>query len=673
MIMLTVKQVAELKGCSESYIQRLFREGNIVGELHDDIRQIPLSALEPALQKKYYRKNALLLPAELRRAKASEAKPPERVKSLEEFTVRQRQQIEERTLLVKSWEAFRLDWPDNDMAAADNAFVMRFKAGHRGKSISAPTLYRYRKAVEENNLDALVDKRSQFKKGKSKINNEVWTVFISYYLEEGSRYSAAKCWRHTKEYCEFHRPDLLPYTNVSIDAIEWRIKKEIPLPVIEYNRYGRKRLHDRWAPYISRTYDEMRSNEYWVADNYTLDFMSRDGNNVIHRLYLTADIDARSQMIVGWQVTPKPCGDATLMALRNSIMPPDGRPTNGVPENYYCDNGSEFLVHDIGGRGHRTRKKSEEAHQPPGVFARMGINMVNAIPGNPEAKLIERIFRVLKEEFCAAMDTFCGGNIMERPERLSKMLKDGHVPSDEEVIAAIGDFITGYYNHMPYTGKVQKDRGKPRIQVYNENIEHFRIMRNTDDLNLLLMRSSRMVTVGRRGVTGVPLSIAGHRIDYWTPEFLAEWGGKPVYYRYDPQDLAEIRVYDEDDKFVCTLPADNMTVLEYGVGKNDIKIAMKMVRKYNQCVRDWTGGKLLTGAEKITVGDLMMRRARENIQNPPEYATKRDNIKVIEFVSALEEEYYQEPMAVGDNNYILQDMIANLKQRQRQEDNDHEY
>lgn len=672
MIMLTVKELAELKGYSERYIKKLIVSGDIAAEetVNRSNRKkyaIPLSSLEPALQVKYYRKNALPLPPELRRQEP--ARIPKRVKSLEEFTERQRRQIEYRIGILAEWDEFRSSWADRrDMAAADAAFVKRYKAQHPREPLSVPTLYRYKKAHDEEDLDGLVDKRGQYRKGRSCIDDEVWKIFLTYYLEEGARYSMAKSWRLTKEYCEVARQHLLSKLNISIDAVEWRRKQEILLPVEEMKRNGIKAHHDRFGLYIRRLYDDMQSNEYWVPDNYTLDFMSADGSKVIHRLYLTAYLDARSGVIVGWQVTPKPCGDATLAALRNSIMPQDGRQTNGIPDNIYCDNGSEFLVHDIGGRGHRTRKKSEEIHIPPGVFARMGINMVNAIPGNPEAKLVERTFRIVKEEFCAAMDTYCGGNILEKPERLNRMLKSGKVPSDKEVTEIISSWITGYYNHMPYGGSVQKDRGKPRIQVYNENLTRIRMVRNLDDLNLLLMRSSRMVTVGRRGVQGVPLTIEGFRIDYWTPEFLSEWGGKKVYYRYDPQDLAEIRVYNEEDQFICTLPADNVAVLEYGAGKQSIQQAMRLLTKYNRLVREWTDGKLLTTDEKIAACDLMLIQARENIENPPEYATKRDNVRVIEFVNAIDDSYYEYPMAVGDSNELLTNMINTMRQRMEDKD-----
>lgn len=65
-------------------------------------------------------------------------------------------------------------------------------------------------------------------------------------------------------------------------------------------------------------------------------------------------------------------------------------------------------------------------------------------------------------------------------------------------------------NEQPYGGAVAADRGKPRMQVYNENLHRKRVPRSEEDLNLLLMRSTRAIKVDRPGVyltVGKPKSI----------------------------------------------------------------------------------------------------------------------------------------------------------------------
>ena len=73
----------------------------------------------------------------------------------------------------------------------------------------------------------------------------------------------------------------------------------------------------------------------------------------------------------------------------------------------------------------RSLKKEEESFEVPGVFKRLGINMTNAIVRNAKAKIIERRFRDVKDSLSRLFNTYTGGNVVEKPERLKTVLKKG--------------------------------------------------------------------------------------------------------------------------------------------------------------------------------------------------------------------------------------------------------
>lgn len=73
-----------------------------------------------------------------------------------------------------------------------------------------------------------------------------------------------------------------------------------------------------------------------------------------------------------------------------------------------------------------------------------------------------------------------------------------------------------------YGGAVAADRGKPRMQVYNENLHRKRVPRSEEDLNLLLMRSTRAIKVDRPGVY---LTVGKTKIYYRTDEFVLNYPG----------------------------------------------------------------------------------------------------------------------------------------------------
>ena len=323
-----------------------------------------------------------------------------------------------------------------------------------------------------------------------------------------------------------------------------------------------------------------------------------------YRLYLTAFFDARSGIFTGCYVTNAPSSQSTLIALRRGIL------KYGIPENIYVDNGREFLTYDVGGLGHRKKKPKDgqERFEPPPVFERLGIHMTNAIVCNAKAKVIERRFRDVKDHLSRLFDTFTGGNVLEKPERLKSVLKDGRIPLDATLVETVEDLLDWYFNQQPYGGAVARDHGKPRQQVYNENL-HTKRVASAEDLNLMLMRSSRAQKVTRRGVH---LDIAGQRIDYWNDELVFNYLGQQVYYRYDPDDLSEVRVYDLQDRFIMTVPADNTAVLTYGASKEEVKEAMAKVRRMERITKEAKKVSTFPAFGRHTALELVMEAAHES-------------------------------------------------------------
>lgn len=618
---------------------------------------IPLEALAAPLQIKYYRSKGLELPESLKVEKAAPASEP---KPLESYTAQQREEIKGWIDLLEEWKSFRDAGTYRSKALADEAFVAQYTGGLQ---ISVSILYRHLKAYRAGDYDGLIDKRGQWRKGRTVMEQQVWRVFLSYYFDK-KQPPITKCIDYTRKWLKEKAPGLLDKVP-SETTFRREIMRNIPAAVELYERKGAKALHDRMAPYIKRLYDTMQSNDYWIADNHTFDFMSLGKDGKAHRLYLTAYIDARSGAFMGWKVTHAPCADATIAALRDGVW----ARKHGLPLNLYVDNGSEFLVHDVGGRGHRRRKNQKDEWSPPPILTLLGIHMVNAIPGNPEAKIIERVFLDVKNELSRTVPSFCGGNILERPEGHAKMVKAGKLPTDEELIKGINKFLEGYYNHLPYNGPVAKDKGKPKIQVYTENLKEIRQPRSEEDLNLLMMRSSRPVKVGRRGIH---LDIAGFGIDYWTDEFLEKWQsrrgeGKKVYYRYDPDDLSAIRVYTAPgDQYICTLPADDEAVALYGDKVEKIKAGMQKVNRYNKRIREWSKERVLDKEERISAYMLIQMAAQGNLDAPPGYA--KQHPKVIHWVQAEETPYEEHRFAVGELA-SFDNMLENVRRfKEEQED-----
>jgi hypothetical protein len=581
--------VAALKGCSERYIQQLVSKSKLPYEKalnQKNLTQylIPLTALDPKLQARYHGE------------KPKPIKPvaPKKSKPLDCYTIEERREIDFWIATVKAWQEFRFG---EDKAAADEAFVSSIHEKYPSLECSADTLYRRWKAFRESDYDGLVDKRGKWRKGKSDINETIWQAFLSYYLDE-NQHPVKRCIEYTTLWAKQKYPELIN-SIPSEYSFYRRIKNDIPEPVAVLGREGEKAYRDRCAPYIRRTYDDMESNDYWIADNHTFDIITSGEGGERHRLYLTAFFDARSGIFTGFTITNNPCSDATIYALRKGIL------KYGIPRNIYVDNGREFLTFDVGGLGHRKRKSSADVFEPPGVFKRLDITMINALVRNARAKIIERRFRDVKDQLSRVFDTFCGGNVVERPEKLKKVLKSGNVPTDKELFNSVEMLLEYYFNEQPYGGAVAKDHGKTRMEVYRDNLITKRVA-SEEDLNLMLMRSSRLQKVGRRGVH---LDIAGCRLDYWDEALINTYFGTQVYLRYDPEDLKQVRVYDEQDKYITTVQADDIAIQRYGANKDSVKAAMQKVRQVEKSNKAALQNSLLLPLDRITVLDLLMADA----------------------------------------------------------------
>lgn len=649
MIYLTVKEVAELKGCSERSIQSCVSNGMLNAKIDTTQNNrkkftIPINELSAHEQIKYYKNHGIAIPNELLAGRKPKVQRPH--KELDEFTADQREEIAFWIRTINSWDEYCAKSKLQKVAATEK-FVQIQQVTNPDLNISKGILYRKKAALKADDLAGLIDNRGSWKKGKSTIPEEVWQCFMSFYLDE-AQHPIKACYEYTEMWMRQEAPQFLPLPSYA--AFYRKVQTAIPKPVEVLGRQGEKAFRDRCAPYIKRTYEGMASNEWWIADNHTFDVQTQGENGGLHRLYLTAFFDARSGIFTGCYVTDAPSSQATLIALRKGIL------KYGIPDNIYVDNGREFLTFDVGGLGHRTKKSQKDKFSPPPVFERLGIKMTNAIVRNAKAKIIERRFRDVKDRLSRLFPTYTGGNVVERPERLKKVIKDSdNIPTDFEFTQAVEDILTYYMNEKPYSGAVNADTGKTRMQVYKENLSVKRVA-SEEDLNLMLMRSTRSQKVCRRGVH---ITIAGEKLDYFNDELILNHIGESVYCRYDPENISQVRIYDLNDNYIMTAPTDNEAVLEYGASKDAVAQALAKVKKLEKITKQTLKASTVTAFGRKTALELVLTESQLNKENAEEY-----NPKIIK-VHQTDEKQNELPQAVGQIVKIDRaKMIKNIESRE---------
>lgn len=575
--MLKATEAAKLLGVSVRWVQKKSREGSY-GEPQIRINAqnrpeylIPLSALPEQAQKKYmdqHRPASAAAPMD-----KGKKETPAEARPLERYSAEERAEISYWLAMVDRWQEYRRK-AGGRKAECDEKFVLLRQLEEPERQISVETLYRKWAAIRAGELDSLVDKRGKARKGKTVLLPEIEQEFLSLFLDE-AQLPIPRCVALTEQWARENMPTALPLPSYHTF---YRKAKAVPYAVTVLCREGEKAYYDKCSPYIRREYESISANDFWIGDTHTLDVESMGPDGTLHRLYLSAWLDARSGIFTGWYVTASPGSQATLNALRKGIA------TRGIPLNVYVDNGREYLTRDIGGLGHR--KKGKDSFAPPGVFERLGIKMTNAIVRNARAKLVERRFEDFKNYVSRLFPTYTGGNVVEKPNRLKYVLKQGdHVPTDAEVIAAVDTLIEGYLNCEPYGGSVAEDKGKSRVEVWRESLPNGAVRQpaSENDLQLMLMRTSKPVRVTRRGVT---LKIHGLELDFYTPELANLRMKDKVYLRYDPEDLSKVRVYDMEDRFLTEAPQSKLTA-GYLATQEQIAELMAAKRKAEKAVREY--------------------------------------------------------------------------------------
>lgn len=640
---ITTKEAAELQGCTVRYIRMQCKAGKIEciekpNEANGHTMYlIPVSALSEQAQHKYGKQlweSMQLLPEKAEKQPPAKKKKQREKKPLEAYSAQERDRIDMWCRIIKEWLDTRAAY--GKRSEADPLFVAKCKLEHPELEISVDILYRKYAAYKQDDYDGILGIRGGWNKGRSSIPPELWNVYLYYWLDDNQP-TAAQSYLNTVEWCRDFKPELLD-SIPSERAFRYRVARDVDDYIKCMARDGQKACHDRYAPYIVRWYDDLNANDCWIADNHTIDVQSIDDKDKQHRLYLTGFLDAKSGVLVGYNITDTPSSQSTILALRNGIR------KHGIPKVIYVDNGREFLTRDVGGLGHRTRKSSLAEFQPPPIFARLGIEMRNAIVRNARAKPIERTFRTLKEQFSRIFSGFNGGSVTERKESLKNVIKKGLLPRDYVLRDALDEWIDGIYNCEDYGGSEAQYKGMSRIEVWNRSIAEVGMRTATDeDLNLMLARSTRMQKIKRNGVK---ILLHGEELWYMDPTSTFKMIGQSVYVRYDPADLRYVRLYDEQDRCLCTWGLADYLYRDYLEENPDaVGDAMRILRSVNGYMRDGAAAHLkkLDPAQRIAALDMTVRRAHRNklehykIQKPSNIIPVRANEKQAELAVGAED------------------------------------
>ena len=190
-------------------------------------------------------------------------------------------------------------------------------------------------------------------------------------------------------------------------------------------------------------------------------------------------------------------------------------------------------------------------------------------------------------------------------------------------------YIQGIFNKDSHSGTGMY--GKTKDEVYAACLYEQRTA-TADELNLMMMRTSRMQTVNR----GVKINFYGMDIRYYSDELIMQHDHEKVYVRYNPDELSEIRVYDGEDRFLCT--AQQQNPLSYFASKDEVAEAMRQGRTLEKAVRAYKKQKNIEADDAL---ELVLREAEANMQE------EKLNPRIITPIRAIDDNKDTLARAVG--------------------------
>jgi putative transposase len=262
--------------------------------------------------------------------------------------------------------------------------------------------------------------------------------------------------------------------------------------------------------------EAQRSNQIWQADHTELDLWVVAPSGAPARPWLTAILDDRSRAVAGYALNlSAPSSLNTALAFRHAIWrkaEPNWH-VCGIPETFYVDHGSDFT----------------SAHIEQ-VAADLKIQLVFSLPGKPRGRgKIERFFLSVNQLCLCELPGYAPKETADRPGQAVLTLA--------ELDSAIGRFIVEIYNQ-----RVHGETGQPPQQRWQAGGFLPAMPESLEQLDLLLLTVAKPRKVHPDGI-----HFQGLR--YLDPT-LAAYVQEAVTIRYDPRDLAEIRVFYED-RFLC--------------------------------------------------------------------------------------------------------------------------
>jgi len=411
-------------------------------------------------------------------------------KKLSEFSEKERQQAYERYKIIKPF-------------LEDNTKLSTIASE---KKLSYSTLSRWVKKYRDDGLIGLIDKRRS-DSGKRRITGDKFKLIIEGLALQKPKLSIAAIHRKAIVIAKnnnWHKPSYKTISN---------IVKSLNPALVTLAQEGIKEYKEKYDLLFNRK--SKCPNEIWQADHSLLDIWLIDEKGKQRRPWLTIIIDDYSRAIAGYFLTfQSPNSQNTALALHQAIWYKKDSEWSicGIPEIFYTDHGSDFTSLHL---------------EQVSVDIKMSLSF--SLAGQPRGRgIIERFFSTINQLFLSELPGYMPNGKHSKTSPKMKL---------DEFEIFLKDFLIKNYNM-----RVHSETKMEPQNMWEKGGFIPRMPNSLEELDLLLLTEVKTRKIH-------PDGIHFQKIKYIEPT-LAAFVGESVVIRYDPRDIAEIRVFHEG-KFLC--------------------------------------------------------------------------------------------------------------------------
>jgi putative transposase len=378
----------------------------------------------------------------------------------------------------------------------------------RDHGIALRTAQRWVRQYRQDGLAGLA-RSARADRGRRRLPADLQLLIEGLTLKK-PRPSAASIARQVRPIAEARQWPIPSYSTV------YTLVRQLDPALVMLAQEGSKVYRDRFDLLHRR--EASSPNEIWQADHTPLDIWIIDDRGQPARPWLTVIIDDYSRAVASFRVgLNAPSALGTALSLRQGIWrKQDPRwQICGIPGVFYTDHGSDF-----------TSKHLEQ------VAADLKMQLVFSTVGEPRGRgRIERFFETVNQLCLSELPGY----------RPSDAPPGTPIPTPvltlAQLEARLQDFFLGTYHH-----RVHSETGVTPHERWEAGGFLPRLPDSLEQLDLLLLTVTSTRRIHQDGIR-----FQGLRYLDLT---LAAYVGESVSIRYDPCDLAEIRVYHQD-RFLC--------------------------------------------------------------------------------------------------------------------------